>query len=254
MVYIHYVEHNTAHAGNFVLDVPVGHHWLLVVTKTPAQFWVNGGLREYPAHSAILYRPQQKVYYRACTGHFVNDWIRFESDEPYLAESPLPLGVPFGLSDPEYCQKLFELLVIEHNFSLDCRESSIDLLLRTLFNKLWESCFQDNITPQYYKLLELRTAIQSNPANYWSVSKMADFLQISPGYLQNIYKKTFGISCMDDVINSRIRMAKEYLIHNARSIAEVASRCGYQNVEHFCRQFKQITGHTPRNYQKHAKG
>lgn len=59
---------------------------------------------------------------------------------------------------------------------------------------------------------------------------------------------------MDDVINSRIRMAKEYLIQNAQSIAEVASRCGYQNVEHFCRQFKQLTGHTPRNYQKYARG
>lgn len=254
MAYIHYVEYNTAHAGNFVLDVPVGHHWLLVVTKTPAQFWVNGGLKEYPAHSAILYRPQQKVYYRACTEHFVNDWVRFESDEPYIAESPLPFGIPFALSDPEYCQKLFELLVAEHNFNLDCRESSIDFLLRTLFNKLWESCFQDNITPQYYKLLKLRTAIQSNPGHYWTVAKMADFLRISPGYLQNIYKKTFGIPCMDDVINSRIRMAKEYLIHNAQSISEVASRCGYQNVEHFCRQFKQITGYTPRNYQKHAKG
>jgi AraC-like DNA-binding protein len=242
------------HAGNFVIDVPAGSHWLLVITKTPAQFWVNGGLMQYPALSVVLYRPQQKVYYQASAGHFINDWIRFESDEPYITESPLPLGVPFALSDPDYCQKLLELIVIEHHLGRDCKESSIDYLLRTLFNKLWESYFQDNITPQYYKLLKLRTAIQNNPGDYWTVSKMADFLRISPGYLQSIYKKAFGISCMDDVINSRIRMAKEYLIHNAQSIADVASRCGYQNVEHFCRQFKQMTGYTPRNFQKQLKG
>ncbi|MDF9842576.1 MULTISPECIES: AraC family transcriptional regulator [unclassified Paenibacillus] len=253
MAHIHFVECNTAHTGNFAIDVPAGHHWLLVITKTPAQFWVNGGLKEYPAHSAVLYRPQQKVYYRSCTGHFVNDWIRFESDEAYITESPLPFGIPFALSDPQYCEKLIELLVVERSFNLDCKESSTDHLLRTLFNKLWESYFQDKITPQHYNLLKLRTAIQSNPGDYWTVSRMADFLRISPGYLQNIYKKTFGISCMDDVINSRIRMAKEYLIHNAQSIAEVASRCGYQNVEHFCRQFKQITGRTPGNFQKYAK-
>ncbi|CAH1058121.1 hypothetical protein PAECIP111894_04294 [Paenibacillus pseudetheri] len=52
MALIHYVEYNTTHASNFVIDVPVGYHWLLVITKTPAQFWVNGGLKEYPAHSA----------------------------------------------------------------------------------------------------------------------------------------------------------------------------------------------------------
>ncbi|QQZ61069.1 helix-turn-helix transcriptional regulator [Paenibacillus sonchi] len=173
---------------------------------------------------------------------------------PWVSESPLPLGVPFALSDPDFCHKLFELLVIEHHFNRACKESSIDYLLRTLFNKLWESYFHDDITPQYYKLLKLRTVIQNNPGEYWTVSKMADSLGISPGYLQNIYKKTFGISCMDDVINSRIRMAKEYLIHNAQSIAEVASRCGYQNVEHFCRQFKKLTGYTPRNFQKHIKG
>lgn len=60
MALIHYVECNTSHAGNFVIDVPVGSHWLLVITKTPAEFWVHGGLKLYPAHNVILYRPQQK--------------------------------------------------------------------------------------------------------------------------------------------------------------------------------------------------
>ncbi|WP_127530273.1 helix-turn-helix domain-containing protein [Paenibacillus kobensis] len=253
MADIHYVECNMSHSDSFVVDVPEGYQWLLVITKTPAQFWVDGELKVYPAHSVVLYRPSQKVYYRACTEQFVNDWIRFETDEPYITESPLPTGVPFALIDPEYCRKMFELLVIEHNNNRDYKKSSIDLLLRALFNKLLESYFHDALTPQYYNLLRLRTAVQHNPAAGWSVSSMASFLQISPGYLQNLYKKTFGISCMDDVISNRIRMAQEYLLHNAQSIAEVASRCGYQNVEHFCRQFKQVTGHTPRSFQKNKK-
>lgn len=253
MAHIHYVDCNTTHSSNFVIDVPVGHHWLLVITKTPAQFWVNGDLKEYPANSAILYRPSQKVYYRACADHYVNDWIRFESNEPYITESPLPFGVPFSLNDPDYCHKLFELLVTEHNFNRDYRESSIDYLLRTLFNKLLESYFHDVITPQYHNLLRIRTAIQNNPGDNWTVSKMADYLRISPGYLQNIYKKNFGISCMDYVINCRIRLAKEYLLHSNQTIDEIATLCGYQNVEHFCRQFKQITGNTPRKFQKHTK-
>lgn len=252
MTHIHYVECNTTHSGHFVIDVPVGFHWLLVITKTPAQFWVNGALKEYPAHSAVLYRPLQKVYYQTCGDSFINDWIRFESEEAYITESPLPFGVPFSLNDPESCSKLFELLVTEHNFNRDYKKSSIDYLLRTLFNKLLESISQEDITPQYYNLLRLRTSIQNNPGDYWTIAKMADHLQISPGYLQSIYKKTFGVSCMDDVINSRIRIAKEYLIHNTQSIAEIASRCGYQNVEHFCRQFKKITGYPPRKFHKHV--
>lgn len=250
MTHIYYVECNVSHSNNFVIDVPNGYHWLIVITKTPAKFWVDGDLKEYPAHTAILYRPHQKVYYRACTDQFINDWMRFETDAPYITESPLPFGEPFSVNDPNYCQKLFELLSIEHHFNRDYKKSSIDFLLRTLFNKLMESYFHGDISPQYYNLLEMRTRIQNHPGDHWTVSKMAAHLRISPGYLQNVYKRTFGISCMDDVIDNRIRLAKEYLLHSNQSIAEIASQCGYQNVEHFHRQFKQITGETPREFQK----
>lgn len=253
MAHIHFVESHTAHASDFVIDVPIGYHWLLVITKTPAQFWVDGQIKEYPAHSAVLYRPLQKVYYRACSDQFINDWIRFESSEPYITESSLPFGEPFSLEDPDYCHKLIQLLVIEHHFDRDYKTSSIDCLLRTLFNKLLESCFREDISPHYYNLLRVRTAIHSNPGDTWSVTKMAEHIRVSPGYFQTIYKKAFGISCMEDVINSRVRLAKEYLIHSSRSVAEIASQCGYQNVEHFCRQFKQVTGSTPRNFQRDAK-
>ena len=250
MNHIYYVESNMTHTYPFVVDVPVGHHWLLVVTKTPAEIWVDGEVREYPAHSAILYRPPQKVYYRACTDHFINDWIRFETNEIYNTESLLPFGIPFSLEDPEYCHKLFELLVIEHNFNRDLKESSIDCIFQMLFNKLLESSRHRDFKPQYYDLVRLRKEIQNMPGKEWTVSMMASYISISPGYLQSIYKKTFGISCMEDVINSRIRLAKEHLIYSKLSIAEIASQCGYQHIEHFCRQFKQITGHTPKKFQR----
>ncbi len=251
MTFIHYVEYDAAHQENFVFDIPEGHDcWLLVITQTPALFIVNNEIKEYPAHSAILYRPHQSIYYRACGEKYINDWIRFESTEAYVTETMLPHGVPFSLDNPEYCHKLFQLLVTEHSFNKDYKDSSIDYLLRTLFNKLLESCFRTGITLQYYNLLSLRTKIFSNPGKNWSIPVMADVLHVSPGYLQTIYKNTFGISCMYDVINSRIRLAKEYLLHRTHSIAEVAALCGYNNIEHFCRQFKKITGCTPGKWSK----
>ncbi|GBF72231.1 AraC family transcriptional regulator [Paenibacillus sp. 598K] len=247
---IYYVECDATHASNFVFDMPQGHRcWLLVMTKTPALFSVDGTLKQYPAHSAVLYPAYQKIYYRACADSFVNNWIRFDSDDAYVTKTSLPFGTPFALDDPDYCHKLFELLVVEHNFNRDYRDSSINCLLRTLFNKLLEAYFYEGFSAQYYNLLKLRIAIQNNPGEPWSVPKMADVLRLSPGYLQILYKKTFGISCMEDVINCRIRLAKEYLLHGSQSIAEIAFQCGYQHVEHFCRQFKKVTGSTPRSFQ-----
>ena len=253
MTNIYYVDCDTSHPGSFVFDIPEGHDcWLLLLTQTPALFWVNGEMNEYPSHSAILYPPHQKIYYRGCSDKYINDWIRFASSETYVTATTLPLGVPFSLDDPVYCHKLFELLAAENFLGKDYKESSIDYLLRTMFNKLMESYYHTGISPQYYSLLNLRMKIHSNPGNNWTVPSMADFLHISPGYLHAIYKNTFGVSCIDDVINSRIRLAKEYLVHGTHTISEVTFMCGYNNVEHFCRQFKQMTGHTPGRFHRNT--
>ncbi|ETT36175.1 MULTISPECIES: AraC family transcriptional regulator [Paenibacillus] len=255
MTSIFYVECDAVHQNHFVFDIPEGHDaWLLVITQTPAQFWVDGQLKEYPAHCAVLFKPYQKIYYRACSERYINDWIRFESDEPFVTDTSLPPGTPFPLDDPEYCHKLFQLLVAEHSFQNDYRESSINCLLRTLFNKLLESCVQEDISPQHYPLLKLRTAIHNDPSHPWTISEMAKIINVSPGYLQLMYKKSFGLSCMEDVIHSRIRLAKEYLRHHLYTVAEIADRCGYRNVEHFCRQFKQMTGSSPKQFHKRREG
>jgi YesN/AraC family two-component response regulator len=77
---------------------------------------------------------------------------------------------------------------------------------------------------------------------------MAEKLNISVGYLEEIYKNTFGVTCMEDVISSRINLAKKYLLYDHYSIAEIVTLCGYRNIEHFFRQFKKITGITPNRF------
>lgn len=247
---IHYVEFDAAHADDFVYSIPDGlNAWLLVLTQTPALFEVDGELKEFAPHSVILYPPKHKIYYRACSKKYINDWVRFDAEETYITEALLPLGIPFSLPDPSYCHQLFQLLTFEHTFQNDYRELSIDYLFRILFNKLCEAS-HDKLTPQYYNLLNLRKALYNNPGHPWTVSLMAEHLHISAGYLQTIYKSTFGISCMEDVIDCRIRLAKEKLGFGPHKIAEVAALCGYANVEHFCRQFRQLTGCSPKMYRK----
>jgi AraC-type DNA-binding domain-containing proteins len=79
---------------------------------------------------------------------------------------------------------------------------------------------------------------------------MAEKLHISCGHLQNIYKDTFFISCMSEVIESRITYAKELLIESNLSISEVSNLCGYQNEVHFMKQFKKLTTLTPTEYRR----
>jgi AraC-type DNA-binding domain-containing proteins len=246
---IKYVGYDASHTADFVFDIPEGHDcWLLLLTHTPALFWVDNDIKEYPANCAVLYKPYQKIYYKACEDGYANDWIRFETDETYVTTTPIPSGIPFIIHDPSYCHKLYQLLVTEHILNNNYKDISIDNLLRILFNKLLESYNYKHVSPLYKSLNELKMEIYRNPDNKWTVAKMAEKLNISAGYLEDIYKNTFGITCMDDVINSRINLAKKYLLYDHYTIAEISSFCGYRNMEHFFRQFKKITGITPNRF------
>ena len=79
---------------------------------------------------------------------------------------------------------------------------------------------------------------------------MASQLNISEPYLHLLYKKAFGVTCNQDVINSRIEQAQRYLSYSAMTVEEVAYACGYRNAVHFSRQFKQFAGVTPSEWRK----
>ena len=251
MTKIYYVGYDTAHKGDFVYDIPEGQDfWLLLLIRTPAEFWVDGEMREYPADCAVLYPPRRKILYRACADSYVNDWVRFDPDDAFVTAAPVPFGEPFALPDPGYVHRLFQLLAAENFFGGDYRELSIEYLFKLLFNKLLEATHHPQNQPHRQRLLSLRQAIHNNPGHPWTVSAMADSLHLSSGYLQALYKSSFGVSCMEDVIECRIRLAKEKLIHSPHRIAEIAELCGYASFEHFSRQFRQVTGFTPRDFRQ----
>lgn len=274
---INFVGYDGHHNHDTLFHVPQGFDcYLLILTTTPAVFLVNNVLKEYPAHTAILYPPNHPICYGAANSEYQNDWIRFSSDEAYVSNFPLQ-AIPFSVADPEYCHNIIQLLTwetsnmigsprLENNTKLwdpsanetvayshvDAKghEFIISNLLHLLFNKLSENLSNTPDTCHDQGLLALRRQIANNPQFPWSIASMAEQLHVSSGYLQLIYKKKFNVSCMDDVIEYRLLKAKDLLQHTLKTIAEISSQCGYNNTEHFCRQFYKKVGMTPGQYRK----
>lgn len=272
MNHIYFVGYDGIHKDDFYYDVPEGFDsYLLILTTTPAVFRINGVLKEYPAHTAILYPPNHEIYYGAAGQTYGNNWLRFISDESYIANFP-QMAVPFSVSDPEYCHNLFQLLTWEtsqltgsaeiyHNISFiapntdastDSKQHDLIIshLLRILFQKLAENIADTETTSHDYELLALRRQISNNPQFPWNIADMAEQLHVSSGYLQLLYKKKFTVSCMDDVIHFRLIKAQDLLVYTKQSVSEIAEHCGYNHTEHFCRQFYKFSGSTPGQYRK----
>jgi len=249
---IHFIGYSAIHPSDFCFEMTTAPgQYILLLVSTPAQFLLGGQWQEYPAGTAMLYAPGQPVCYRACEETYQNDWMHFSSDDPLVTQFPLT-GTPFPVSDTAYCHNLLQLLTWEVSLASADSDLAVSNLLQVLFLRLRQDTALREASPHASRLLQLHKEIYNSPQLPWSIRSMAQRLHLSAGYLQNLYKKMFGVSCMEDVIASRVRLAGEQLAYTEKPVAEIADSCGYHNVEHFCRQFRRQTGFTPGAFRRMA--
>lgn len=102
----------------------------------------------------------------------------------------------------------------------------------------------------YLDYLHLRSQLYRNPQKKWIAQEICRNLHLSYGYFRATYKEIFGVSFHQDVIHSRISLAKYLLLTTVLSISAIADKCGYEDDKYFLRQFRNITGLTPNTYRK----
>ena len=100
---------------------------------------------------------------------------------------------------------------------------------------------------------KLRSEIYAHPEYEWNLETMAKKVNMSTRSLQKIYKKFANISCIAEVVESRMIRAKMLLARTSLDVSEISIKCGYHNVEHFCRQFRQHENCSPSSYRKKHK-
>lgn len=217
----------------------------MLYTHTPALFWVDNELRQYPARSVILFTPGHRKYYSNLPGEpYKNDWIRFDTDEDFIENFPIT-NVPFSPADPDFVHNLFKLIAWESNTNKGIDDPEMLSLFHVLFAKLSDGNIDVLNKPYHHELFALRRDMMLHPELDWNVDTMLRRLNLGRTRFQTLYKKTFGISPIDDVINARVKFAKDRLKYTTRSVAEIAEICGYKSTEHFIRQFSKVTGMTP---------
>jgi AraC family transcriptional regulator, arabinose operon regulatory protein len=75
---------------------------------------------------------------------------------------------------------------------------------------------------------------------------MADTLQVSPQYLNTLFRKSWGISPYQYLVQFRIQKSKEQLLEDrGRTVKEIAAAVGFQDDSHFVHTFHKLAGMTP---------
>lgn len=252
------IGYNSAYDASYsVCRETMEDKWLLLMMKSRGFCVADGKKLEFGAGSAILFDGTIKMEYGAEAEPFVCDWIFFETggDTEFIDTLELELNVPRIVNDAEFVSSLIRNIESEFYSQSSRRVKMLDTLMRMLLIKLGENSDSDNsgmqtADPHYSALMDLRSKIYRNPQQKWNVDTMAADVNMSRSYFQHIYREVFGVSCITDVINGKIEKAKEILSETSCTVAQVAAMCGYDNEEHFMRQFKKIVGVTPTKYRK----
>lgn len=255
-MFIHNVGYHHCHDTDFYIDRPEGSgDYLLLLLKSDSIFTLDGEDVLVPKNSFFLYRIGTPQYYRCVPQTlFSNDWIHFLFDEceeqtflgyqiPY--DTPIPIGNPLFLS---FCIKAIANEFYSQN---RFRDQSIYAYMLLIFAKVSETMnpIQETVSDSRHEmLLTIRNKIYTKPYEQRTVEGAAHEIRMSPSAFQHLYKRYFGVSFTQDLIDSRIAYAKMLLSTMNATVQETAMHCGYQSYAHFARQFKQRTGMTPLEY------
>lgn len=85
-----------------------------------------------------------------------------------------------------------------------------------------------------------------NPS--FNLTALAAELNVTPNYLSVRFKEEMGMGFMKFLLDKQIERAKLLLADPSYKVYEISNMVGFQDEKYFSRQFKKITGLTPKEY------
>jgi AraC-like DNA-binding protein len=99
-----------------------------------------------------------------------------------------------------------------------------------------------------YRVKKAINYIAKHYSERLSVKDIADKVGLNSVYFGALFKQSMGLSINRYVIQTRIKNAENLLISGEYKVGEVASHCGFSDVAHFYKLFKELMGFPPSYY------
>lgn len=80
------------------------------------------------------------------------------------------------------------------------------------------------------------------------LADLARLLDMSQFHFSRLFKQSMGLSPYQYLIQQRVERAKHLLKKTDRLITNIALECGFNSHSHLSKQFRQLTGMTPKAY------
>lgn len=258
---INNVGYNHKHDADFIIERPNGFgDCLFLLLKTESIFTINGEDIHVPKNSVFIYPLGMPQYYRAvpmCS--FENDWIHFlfeNDEEEQFLKQRIPYAMPITLNNIEFFSFCIKMIAEENSGKHLYSKDTIHHYFKIMFNKLAEHLHENKMadnSSQYEMMLTIRNKIYSSPEAQRNIDWVAHETSMSRSSFQHLYKKYFGVTFVQDLLNSRISFAKMLLVTTNLPVSDIAGKCGFKSYAHFARIFKRECEISALEYRKKNK-
>lgn len=252
------IGYNHSHDSSFSVERPTGiDSCLFLIIKTPGIFKYNGKEHKVRANSFVLFLNDFPHSYYADGQEYTDDWCHFFADENdlrFFRSLHIPINEVVPLHDIHPLTQVMRLMTYEFYAENIHKSDVLELYFKLFFHKVAQILYDKNArtifteSDHFERMHALREDIYYNPQIQRTVDSMAEQLSMSRSSFQHNYKKVFGTSVTNDIIESRLSKVKFYLKTTPMRLEEIAYQTGYNSQLHLIRQFKQRYGMTPSEY------
>lgn len=166
---------------------------------------------------------------------------------------PLHFTHCLPLKQAEHFEQIFSEMEKEHRnakpLSTELSVNLLEQLLLRLYREHPEQFFHpsDETTS---KIWEMQQYIEAHYCESLSIKELAENRFLNADYAGRLFKKLTGYTPKQYLLEYRLLHSRQLLLQEGGSVASVAARCGFHDVNHFIRTFRNHYGITPKQFQK----
>lgn len=203
------------------------------VFKTP-----DGETYHMNAGDLFIIHPYKKYFYESDKNDpWYYIWVNFEGE---FAQNFLNLEPVHKFTKPELFYNIRDCAGL-HNYVAEYIAAQLFLIYREIApNQLYKHSTYANIIRH-----QICTDYVSNP----TVASLAKYCGIDRTYATQVFKKEFGITINEFIIQYKMQRALEFL-KTGHSVEDVSTLLGYSDYTAFSHAFKKYYGHSPSKYKR----
>ena len=168
--------------------------------------------------------------------------INLEVDDKFLLQHDLKFSMASCVRLKFLVLKAYKECLINDNDS----ETSIKALVLNAFEFFQEK--RERISPKWVALIA--EVLHDRWNENVSVTELSNQLKLHPVTISKSFPKHFHCTLGEYSRKIKIDKAVSLINHSNRSLTEIALECGFFDQSHFIKTFKDITGFTPKEYQR----